>query len=244
MFITALCPTFRKVEQLQNCLWCWEQQTYPKDKRMLVILDDAGTFDTQAGDDGTWKLVSEKDRHPNMPSKYRKLLSLAPPQTEAFLVWDDDDIYLPWYVESIAAVLGEHELARPQFVLTEYPGQVQKEPVAGKFHSSLGFRAELLMRVGGWPETDRADFDLQLISRLERNATSIGDPFKGMPIQFIYVWNTGAAHCQWSMQSPGDTEWYRNAEHTYKPVPRAGRLVAKQSKRCQEVIEMFAASPW
>jgi len=43
MFITALCPTFRHPDLLENTLWLWDQQDYPADQRYLII-HDAGGF--------------------------------------------------------------------------------------------------------------------------------------------------------------------------------------------------------
>ena len=177
MFVTALCPTFRHPTLLANSLALWNAQTYPAHLRRLVILDDGQTFDDDVGD--TWELHGARERLPSLPAKYNLLLSLAPPETEAFLVWEDDDVYLPDYVAAHAACLERHELSHPSAVWSDYPGYLIEEPAAGRFHSALGFRRELIERIGGWPATDRADFDQQLQAALHAAAASKGDPFEG-----------------------------------------------------------------
>jgi hypothetical protein len=56
--------------------------------------------------------------------------------------------------------------------LSNYPGRVVEEPAQGRFHGSIGFRRSLCERIGGWPETLRADFDQQMLARLKEHAAS------------------------------------------------------------------------
>lgn len=221
MRITALCPTYRRPELLANSLALWQRQTYTDCH--LVILDDGGTFATQRGDN--WTLLSVPDRYPSLPSKYNALWRLAPP-SDAYVVWEDDDIYLPEYVALHAACLAEHELSKPAQVWSDYTGRIALEPAAGRFHSTLGFRRELIERIGGWPETPRADFDQQFIQALQAAAGSqaIGDPGNA----FIYGWHTGHAHGQSTMQGPNCETWY---ERYSLPPVYVGRLTARLDAR-------------
>ena len=45
----------------------------------------------------------------------------------------------------------------------------------GRFHASLAFLRKLFDRIGGWPLTNRGDFDQQLIDRLTAIET-LSDP--------------------------------------------------------------------
>ena len=240
MFITALCPTFRHPTLLQSSLALWNAQTYPAHLRRLVILDDGQTFDDDVGD--TWELHSARQRLPSLPAKYNLLLSLAPPETDAFLVWEDDDTYLPEYVAAHAATLQNHELSHPRYVLSDYTGYLVAEPAAGRFHSALGFRRSLIERIGGWPVTDRADFDQQLQTALHAAAASKGDPFASpasnnpWKIPYVYGWHTGHAHCQSTMLSPADELWYFRGAQAYAEVPHVGRLVARYDERTLRIL--------
>lgn len=237
MFITALCPTFRHPSLLASSLALWDAQTYPREKRRLIILDDGQTFDDDVGD--TWELHSARERLPSLPAKYNLLLALAPPETDAFLVWEDDDTYLPAYVERHARCLAAHELSHPERVLSDYPGYLISEPAAGRFHSALGFRKSLIERIGGWPVTDRADFDQQLQSRLHEAAESKGDPFAGLAdreIPYVYGWHTGHAHCQSTMRAQSDDSWYARGAQAYAEVPHVGRLVAQYDRRTRSLL--------
>jgi hypothetical protein len=244
MFITALCPTFRHPDLLENTLWLWDQQDYPADQRYLIIHDDAGTFDNQQGPN--WRLFST-ERFPSLPAKYNFMRCVAPLKNEAYLVWEDDDIYCPTYISKHVEQLKNHELSKPGVILTDYPGpgQLQAETAGPRFHSSLAFRRELIQRVGGWPVTDQADFDLQLIRSLFEHATSHGDPCP-TPEECTYVmgWHTGYAHGQYCNRGPTDTGWYERANTTYTPVPHRGKLTAKQDARTATILKAMESKQW
>src|SRR5690606_23546913 len=74
-FVVALCPTFRHPDLLANSVALWKRQDYPLDRRRLVILDDAGTFDPQRGPG--WELHAAPGRFPSLPAKYNALVALA-----------------------------------------------------------------------------------------------------------------------------------------------------------------------
>lgn len=248
MFITALCPTYRHPKLLANSLALWNAQDYPADQRELLILDDAPSFDEQHGPN--WQLEAWQ-RFPSLPAKYNYLVRLALtafPQTDAFVVWEDDDIYLPSYISSHAKQLEQHELSKPGIILTDYPapGTLQAETAGPRFHSSLAFRRELLERVGGWPKTRRADFDLAFIANLMAAAQSIGDPAPSIETcQYIMGWHTGAAHGQFThQQGPGDEQWYDRCPEVYQPVDFVGPLVAQYDDRTTRLIQAKESKQW
>jgi len=237
MLITAICPTYNHPQLLANSVRLWEMQSYPARLRRLVILDDGGGFRSQAGDG--WELVAAAGRFASLPEKYNALLALAPPETDAFLVWEDDDVYLPDYVAAHARVLRERELSKPSTVLSDYPGRIVVEHADGRFHSTLGFRRELIERIGGWPLTKRADFDQQLIRTLQATAKSRASPWGGVDprgIQFVYSWHTGAPHGQSTMRSPCDETWYDRAV-VASPPRRDAILLPKLDERTRRIMK-------
>jgi hypothetical protein len=237
MFITALCPTYRHPALVANTLWLWEQQSYPADRRFLLILDDGGTFEPQLGPN--WRIRCTDQRFPSITAKYNAMVRLAPRETEAFVVWEDDDVYAPGYLSVHTRVLTVHELSKPSQVLSDYPGEIVVEHAAGRFHSSLAFRPELLERVNGWPATKRADFDQQLIASLFRAAKSTGDPCDYGVMPYIYRWHTGHPHGQGTMRSPDDETWW---DRVHRPEKRqAGRIVSVADVQTRKFLE---AAPW
>jgi hypothetical protein len=260
MFIVALCPTWRHPELMAASLAMWQAQDYPADKRFLVIVDDGGTFDSQrereAGEPDNWALVSSHERFPSLPAKYDYLLELAlhtfAPQADAVAVWEDDDIYFRGYLSAHASALGRERLSKPTQVLTDHRASVPKVlamiSARGCFHSSMAFRRDLIEEVGGWPKTDRADFDLQHIARLSKASGAVADPWDCIPAdrstwprcQFVYCWHTGAAHAQWAMRHrPEGTEWYKLAEQIYAQVPHIGTLRPQTDGRLENYAEQL-----
>lgn len=248
MFLTALCPTFRHPRLLANSLALWNAQDHPADQRHLLILDDGGTFDTQRGEGFT--VVSCESRFPSLPAKYNALLefatsgTLGTPKPDGILIWEDDDVYLPGYASAHAAALTKGPFSKPPSVWCDASGQLAIEKCRGKFHSNMAFSSELITSLGGWPKTDRADFDLQLIGALNKKAGAPVDtwPDDAASPLFVYAWHTGEAHCQWTHKGPGDETWYQRAEQSYKKVPYVGKLEPKYDERTIKMLNQLGVS--
>ena len=240
-FVSAICPTFRHPELLANSLALWIRQSYPRSRRKLVILDDDPTFVEQH--DGDFSLHVATPRLPTISAKYNHLLELVPKETEIVLVWEDDDVYFQHYVHSHVETMREEKTpySKPSRVLTDYPGHVIEEGAVGRFHSSQAFTKDLIQKVGGWPDTRRADFDQQLMAKLIRQAGDAADPCKHFPNQFLYRWHSGSAHCQSTMRSPDDETWYERGEDAYKKVPFVGALIPKLDEFTSQLIKEYDA---
>lgn len=236
-FITGICPTYRHPELLANCLAMWLDQDYPSDRCLLIILDDDQTFEDQ-GDDN-WVLRSASNRYNSLPEKYNALLSMIPQETDIVAIIEDDDLYFPQYLSTHQKALEEKPFSKPSIVLSDYPGNVITENGAGRFHSSMTFSKELIISIGGWPNTKRADFDQQLISKLTMFAGEPADPCRYGPPQFLYRWHSGAAHGQSTMRSPDDEEWYDRSTEAYMKVSRVGKLVPQYDNRALNMLNQF-----
>lgn len=235
-YICALCPTYRRPDCLRNSLWLWEKQTYPSNRRFLIILDDGGTWKSQHGEN--WMLFSVPIRYTHFPQKYNALTSLASSkQTNAFLIWEDDDVYLPGYVAAHANVLKQYEYSKSKHILSNYPGHLQLEASDGRFFSSIGLRKSLLERVGGFGETLQADYDQQFLAKLQDHNASWADPWANpKDCQYVYGWQTGHHHAQSVMKSPQDASYYKDCERIFFPVLVDGPL---ESKPMQWTLDIF-----
>lgn len=234
--IYALCSTYRHPELLASTLAQWNAQDYPADQRRLLILDDAQTFDSQQGDN--WDLVSWPTRFPSLPAKYNHLLSMVPDDATGVLVMDDDNTLLPGYVSAHASALEKAEFSTPNIVFTDTAGYVKVEHINGWFHSAIGIRLDLMKRIGGWPNSPRADFDYQILGALHQHAKSKAEPWATVAdCQYVFRWNTGRAHGQWTHKDgPGDEQWYDRCAIAYTPVPYVGQLVPQYDHRTLKVL--------
>lgn len=257
-FCTVLCPTFRKPKLLANALACYLAQTYPADRRELLIFDSAQQFQTQRGEG--WRLISLSERPPSLPAKYNLMVASSNPATDIFVVWDDDDVYLPHHVASHAAVMEKRfdtasaKWSKPREVLSTYTGQPLVENAAGRFHGSIAIGSDFLDSIGCWPMTSRADFDQQIIATLQRSMPPC-DPIDISPPSYVFRWgSTGAYHSQHVMKSPDDETWYRNVPNIshhkgekniiLSPImdDETERLYAEFSIRCRQGISAAVPS--
>ena len=209
--VTCLCPTYRAkpAALVGNAIACFLAQSYPADRRRLIVYDDTGHFEPVAGKG--WELIVSRDRHPTLSNKYNHMVQTSL-DSDVFVVWEDDDIYLPWHIESCVKALEGNLWAHPEKVFSLYTGKLETEPATGRLHASLAFRRKAWERLGGWPDTKRADFDLQMLANLRRTFGPPGNPVAAFPPSYVFRWaSTGAPHGQNFMRGPGDEDWYRRA---------------------------------
>lgn len=228
--ISCLCPTYGRPKTLANAIACFQAQDYPPDRCKLIVLDDLGNIEpvTTRNNTGTTGrqtdiyIQSTNQRYSCLPEKYNALVSIAP-LSDIYVVWEDDDIQLPWCLKAHAAACKTAGWSYPSHVFSDYSDSGQPsihiEETGNRFHGCLGIRRETLRAVGGWPLTRRADFDQQLISSLKRLGDA-GNPIQALekPPAYIFRWCNGTTHAQNEMRSPDDTDWYDR----YQPPDRSG----------------------
>lgn len=99
-FISVCCCTYNRPNLLGELIHSFLHQDYPRDRKELIILDDAGQYDTQEGDG--WKLISVPWRSHNLGWKRNACAAFISRDSEIIIPADDDDIYLPHWLSSIA----------------------------------------------------------------------------------------------------------------------------------------------
>lgn len=187
-FLSCLCPTFRRPELLADSVACFEALDYPLDKRELLILDDAGQYpDQPAGP--SWQIISIDRRFATLGEKRNTLAALARRDAEALVIWDDDDVYLPWTLRAHAWALQHAPVSHPQFIFCENDdGSLGiKNTLQRGFQASQAIRRELYRRVGGYPAGNSA-VDQQLTGLLRRES-SFADPTQQWPLAYVYRWS-------------------------------------------------------
>lgn len=223
--IACLCPTYGRPTLLANAIACYLSQDYPMDARCMLVLDDAGQLaDVDLTHLGV-QITSVPERFPNLPLKYNALIKLARLfDPDIWVVWDDDDVYLPWHLKQhalahLSAVFPKDDtgsvppvfnrMAQADPVFTDYPGSIILEPSAGRFHGGISIGKHLLRQLGNsWVVTKRADFDQQMIGRCLGISSRVLTSPKEKP-GYLFRWgSTQAYHCQALMRTPDDETWY------------------------------------
>jgi hypothetical protein len=221
MKIAAVCVTYLRPRQLGQVIRCFLEQDYPADLRELVILDDAGQYDTQQGDG--WRLVSTSRRFRTLGEKRNAAASLVSDGVEALAVWDDDDLYLPWALSASVAALRQAAWSRPSLVLhPQRDGTLKQHATGGLFHGGWAYRRTVFQHIGGYPAMDNGE-DQALARQLDEAGTPEADPCSlGFAPFYVYVWGSG-----WHLSGMGSDGYFRlghfRAEKT-KVVIEAPRI--------------------
>jgi hypothetical protein len=218
MKIAALMPTYGRPRLVANALACFLAQDYPAENRRPLILDDAGQIAPQSGAD--WEVWSTGKKFPSLPAKYKFLVDRANEwSADAYSVWDDDDIYLPWHLPSHAQALANAGWSHPSKAWSLYTGSLALESATGRFHGALAVRRDFAERVGYWDNSTRCDYDQQIMGRLFLLSPP-GRPDLDNPPSYVYRWgSTHADHCSGRCRGPDDATWY-----TQTPITEAGQV--------------------
>jgi len=178
MKLAAICCTYKRPQQLARLIGCFLAQDHPD--RELVILDDAGQYDTQEGDG--WRLVSIPERYPTLGDKRNAAMGLVSRDVDALAVWDDDDCYLPWALSACAAGLERQPWVRPSQILIAQDGALQRfqtfrpgRPDRKLFHAAWAFGRDCFRKIGGYAPIGSGE-DQHLMTRLVMAGVCDCDP--------------------------------------------------------------------
>ena len=200
MKIAAVCVTYLRPKLLGEVVRSFELQDYPLEQRELVILDDAGQYRNQSGPG--WRLISIPGRFHSLGEKRNAAVALASPDAEAFAVWDDDDVYLPWALGTVARALRRGTWARPSQVLLELPGgrlgrfatYPAGDPARRAYHGGWAYRRGVFQRVGGYRAINNGE-DREFARRVFAEFGQSVDPADDHPDPYyLYRGNTGSYH--------------------------------------------------
>ncbi len=199
MKIAALCSTYKRPELLANTIACFLAQETEMESR-LFILDDAGQFRNQKAD--RFEIESTPWRYGKLSDKHNHLAATAIAWGADILsVWDDDDVFLPWHLANagLAISSGVSFVRTPQVHSnTGLPkdGSTLLKGATGMYHSSWSFSVTAFKAVGGYPNTERLDFDQQLNRKLcEIDPITPNSPTERILAQlrpsYVYRWGNG-----------------------------------------------------
>ena len=238
MKIACLCPTYNRPALLASSLAQFLAQDHPDKK--LFIYDDGGQYDSF--DSKQVRVIVSKRRCNSLPDKYLTLQEYAEEwQPDAIAMWDDDDIYLPHHLSSIAQRIGcEYQWTAPVVVWSTYTGSPVIEDATGRFWASCAIRWEAFKQIGGVPMTKRGDFDQMFLSKCQRAfgpAVSLASVARDAT--FVFRWSdTNAPHAQHYLKSPDDCTWYDRMA-AKEPLPFVGELVPQLDTNAVKTMEQI-----
>lgn len=187
-------------------------------------------------------LFSEKEREPSVAHKYNQLGKAAVGQV--LVVWEDDDVYLPWHLQSIAdAYLRGGDWFRSKQVYTTYgkkAGEVNQEKAefSGgdwrfRFHGGWAYTSEVFNEAKGYPTDGAVSFDTLFGDRLAAVGETEYIPNPG------YVYRTFNHGIYQASQHGAVKENYDKhiASLASLPAPHIGALVPKFDDWTEKLYE-------
>lgn len=194
-FVSCLCPTYNRFPShghlLGDAVEGYLRQTYPSDRRELVVLSDAPEQELVCDAPGV-RVVNVPKRYASLGEKRNAMVEMA--RGDLLACWDDDDLALSWRLSQSVEMLGSAGYWKPnQVVFLPHGGKpVFKHSVGVRHHASI-FTREAWKRAGGYPHvsgSEDAGFDARL--RATCRVAPEGDL---LPSQWAYVYRFGVSPC-------------------------------------------------
>jgi hypothetical protein len=162
MKIALLTITWRRPALLGRLIECFNRQTHPD--REMVVLDDAGQYPDQPSGD-RWRVISIDRRFQSLGSKRNACAALASPDTEGYLIADDDDFLFPWAIAATSRVLEHRPWAQPREVFEwGSGGQLIRQETFGRkrpdyvdYHTGWSYRRKVFEDIRGYPIAGEED---------------------------------------------------------------------------------------
>lgn len=235
MHLVCLCPTYGRPSLAGNALALFLAQALRGDDTAdFVLFDDANQIDEQfelCADGRKRWVVFASDVWQPLPTKYPEMVRRhaawsTGPAVDAYVIWDDDDVYLPHHLWGTSMALQTPGLAwsHPSVVLSTYSDRVplppvadrlHPEPSAGRFHGAAAVTPLCLAASGGWCTDDRADYDQIHLGRWS-TVSRPADPSSLSQPSYVYRWaDTHRNHCSGSI--------VRN-QYQRPPIQEPGRV--------------------
>lgn len=194
--VSVLCPTYGRTRTLVELIASFYRQTYTGPVE-LVILNDLtqqklALHPTMVCNDRPVDILTAAERFPTLGAKRNALLDLAQYPLVAF--WDDDDIYLPGFLEGAvqryeAAAAYGWRLSRAShsWLLSGEPPLLRIMD-AGPLWTAV-IECDIIPALGGFPLQD-TEADVVIFDKMNAAGLVPGESnTPGMP-QFIRRWGT------------------------------------------------------
>lgn len=204
--VTAVCPTFGRVPNLEEAIQSFLAQDYPN-KQMVVYSD----FMQQelVFQHPQVKVINYPHRAPNLGECRNRCNEHA--DGEILMLWDDDDIWLPGFLTQLVRRMEGLDYVRFSNVFHAQNFEI-KNITHGSGHW-IGYRKDAWRKVGGYPQMNAGE-DREFIRRLEAAGLK-GQVFENVPteIQFIYNWGNGVYHASGQGDDkPGQPTLYQRTQ--------------------------------
>jgi glycosyltransferase involved in cell wall biosynthesis len=190
--VSCICPTYGRVELLEEAIYAFLQQDYPGPKELIVLNDYPEQ--TLVCEHPEVRVVNVAQRYASVGEKYQAAVALA--SHDLIFVWHDDDIYLPHRLSFAVA----HFSQRRGFFKASHAwfwnnGQLSG-PEKNTFHGGACFTRQLFAEAQGYPLVSTAyDLTFEAACEEQRAGVTKGHATAPEDLYYIYRWaGTGSYH--------------------------------------------------
>jgi glycosyltransferase involved in cell wall biosynthesis len=214
--VSCICPTYGRVELLEEAIYSFLQQDYPGQKELIILNDYDGQ--TLEFDHPEVRIINLPNRFHSVGEKYKAAVGLA--SHDLIFVWHDDDIYLPHRL-SFAVTQCDPNTAffKADKAWFWNEGKLSG-PEKNVFHGGSCWRRDLFSKVQGYPHIgQRYDVEFeQLCQGVAPDAMRVVS-IQPADIYYIYRWSgTGSYHLS-GMGAEGQ-EQQKVADHVAQQAAR------------------------
>lgn len=211
--VSCLMPTYGRPPErlwlLEESVECFRRQTYPEDRRELIILNDAaGKGQLLTCDVPGVRVVNRAGRYRYLGDKINALALRA--RGDLLMLWEDDDISLPWRIESSVALLGDAPYLNVKRSWFMSGDDLTWEHNHGVCHNCSIFTRQAWAMVGGYEP--RHDYDAPMDAVLARLPGAKVSPLP-RPEDWWYLYRWGVSDFHVSAYYPNQgPKWKERGE--------------------------------
>jgi glycosyltransferase involved in cell wall biosynthesis len=191
---SCLCLTYGRPHLLEEAVESFLRQDFAGPKELIVVNDHPGQ---QIEFDHPEVCVINLDRRLRSLGEKRNL-SVALARYENLIVWDDDDISLPWRLTETMKTLPLDQYYKCPTSWCIHDGRWKDEPDYNLFHCASGYTRWLFQAARGYGYESSGE-DLAIEQRFQNIGPERGRYWKhtSLPwnrIYYVYRWGHGSYH--------------------------------------------------
>jgi hypothetical protein len=194
--ISCICPTYGRVDLLEEALFSFLQQDYQGAKELVVLND----FEQQTltFDHPDVRIINFPKRLRTLGEKYKAAVGLC--THDMIFVWHDDDIYLPQHLSHAVRLHYEHRsnlnpTTGKSFLRANkawvWNDQHLNGPAPGRFHGGSSWTREQFANVRGYAHMN-CGYAEELETQFEKVPHSVVD-IEVAPPDIYYIYRKGGS---------------------------------------------------
>lgn len=181
--VSCYCSTFARPHLLEESIQSFLNQTY-ENKEMIIVNDCKEQ--TLIFDHPQIKIINLQERINPIGKKFNFAANSC--SGDIINPWDDDDIFMPWKIETALKYFKNGIFHSNQGFFEESIEEITF--FKSYLQCNLFVEKKIFNEVGGYPEEDRSGLDANLLNKLEGKLGNIKTNINKNEIFYLYRWNT------------------------------------------------------